>query len=103
LRTIPELGVEWRLVEEQRGSVQEISVEVETAQPVPAEEREKLAHLIAEQLKHQLGIRPEVRIFDPGALISEEAVDGRVKARRLVKRTGTSPVTEGGGSLRKPG
>lgn len=91
LRTIPELGVEWRLVEERRGSVQEISVEVEAARRVSAEEQGKLAHTIAEQLKHHLGIRPEVRIFDPGALISEEAADGRVKARRVVKRTGSSP------------
>jgi phenylacetate-CoA ligase len=92
LRTIPELGVEWRLVEEHRGSVQEISVEVETAQPVPAEEREKLANSISEQLKHHLGIRPEVRIFDPGSLISDEAADGRVKARRVVKRMGPLPT-----------
>ncbi|MGH9784441.1 MAG: phenylacetate--CoA ligase family protein [Terriglobia bacterium] len=91
LRTIPELGVEWRLVEEQRGSVQEVSVEVEAVQPLSSEEQAKLANSISEQLKHHLGIRPEVRIFDPGTLISEEAVDGRVKARRLVKRTQPSP------------
>lgn len=91
LRTIPDLGVEWRLVEEHRGSVQEISVEVEAARPLAAAEQEKLARSIAEQLKHHLGIRPEVRIFDPGSLISEEAADGRVKARRLVKRTKTAP------------
>jgi len=97
LRTIPELGMEWRLVEEQRGSVQEISVEVEAARPLPAEEQEKLARSISEQLKHHLGIRPEVHIFDPGLLISEETADGRVKARRLVKRTETSPDPAKGG------
>jgi len=97
LRTIPELGMEWRLVEEQRGSVQEISVEVEAARPLPAEEQEKLARSISEQLKHHLGIRPAVHIFDPGLLISEETADGRVKARRLVKRTETSPDPAKGG------
>jgi phenylacetate-CoA ligase len=91
LRTVPELGVEWRLVEEHRGPAQEISVEVEATQPLAAEEQARLANAISEQLKHQLGIRPEVRIFDPGALISDEAVDHRIKARRLVKRTGSSP------------
>jgi hypothetical protein len=59
---------------------------------VPAEEREKLANSISEQLKHHLGIRPEVRIFDPGSLISDEAADGRVKARRVVKRMGPLPT-----------
>jgi len=98
LRTIPELGMEWRLVEEQRGSVQEISVEVEAARPLPAEEQEKLARSISEQLKHHLGIRPAVHIFDPGLLISEETADGRVKARRLVKRTETSPDPAKGGN-----
>src|SRR3990172_5537969 len=41
LRTIPELGMEWRLVEEHHGSVQEISVEVEAAPPLPPEKQEK--------------------------------------------------------------
>ena len=87
LRTIPELGLEWRLVEESRGSVQEISVEVESARSLSAREQKQMAASVSEQLKHHLGIRPEVRIFDPGALVSDETADGRVKASRVVKRT----------------
>ena len=86
LRTIPELGLEWRLVEESRGSVQDVLVEVEAARPMPAVEQEKMGDAVSEQLKHHLGIRPEVRIFDPGALVSEQTVDGRVKVQRVVRR-----------------
>lgn len=86
LRTIPELGLEWRLVEESRGSSQDVLVEVEAARPMPAVEREQMGNAVSEQLKHHLGIRPEVRVFDPGALVSEETADGRVKVQRVVRR-----------------
>ena len=86
LRTIPELGLEWRLVEESRGSVQDILVEVEAGRALSDAERGEMEASVSEQLKHHLGIRPEVRIFDPNTLISEEAADGRVKAKRVVRR-----------------
>ena len=86
LRTIPDLGLEWRLVEESRGSVQDVLVEVEAGRVLPEAEKEKMAESVSDQLKHHLGIRPEVRIFDPGTLVSEETADGRVKARRVVRR-----------------
>ncbi len=88
LRTIPELGLEWRLVEESKGSVQEISVEVEATQSLSNDEQQKLAAAVSDKLKHHIGIRPEVRIFDPGALVSGETADGRVKASRVVRRRG---------------
>ena len=71
---------------------------MEGARPLPAEEQEKLARSISEQLKHHLGIRPAVHVFDPGLLISEETADGRIKARRLVKRTEASPDPAKGGN-----
>lgn len=87
LRTFPELGAEWFLVMEQQGAVQELVAQVEAVSLVPAKERQELESRVANQLKQQIGIRLEVEIFDPGALVSSEAVEGRLKARRIIKRT----------------
>ena len=91
LRTFPELGAEWFLVMEQRGGVEEIVVQIEAAHPLPEQEREGLASRVADRLKREIGIRLEVEIFDPGALVSPEAAEGRVKARRIIQRTPNSP------------
>ena len=91
LRTFPELGAEWFLVREQRGGVEGIVVQIEAAHPLPEQEREGLASRVADRLKREIGIRLEVEIFDPGALVSPEAAEGRVKARRIIQRTPNSP------------
>ena len=62
-------------------------MQVEAASILPEKERQDLESRVADQLKQQVGIRLEVEIFDPGALVSPEAVEGRLKARRIIKRT----------------
>jgi phenylacetate-CoA ligase len=88
LHTVPDLGLEWHLVliEDRLGLVQDVMVEAESARALPEAEKGSLGAAISEQLKSHVGIRLDVRIFDPGALVSEEAADGRVKAKRVVKR-----------------
>ena len=91
LRTFTELGAEWFLVRESRGAVQEITVQVEAAQPLPAGETTALAIRVSDSIRQLVGIRLDVQIFGPGELVTEEAAEGRVKARRIIERT-TNPL-----------
>jgi len=90
LRTIPELGVEWRLVEESRAAQEIWVVEVEMAQPLGRAELAKMAAEVSEQLKNHVGVRLDVRFLDPGALVSAEAAERRVKASRVVRKSKSS-------------
>ncbi len=86
LRSFPELGMQWFVVVDRVSSSQEFAVEVETTIPRRPEEQTDLAVRVGERLKQQIGLRPEVTIFDPGALVSREAAEGRVKTSRIIER-----------------
>lgn len=87
LRTFPALGLEWYLVLSSPGSVQEIAVQVEAASQLGAEERAALALRVADQLKQEIGVRPDVEIFDPGQLVPEGRLGAQVKTRRVLYRS----------------
>src|SRR3990170_202237 len=91
LRTFTELGAEWFLVRESRGAVQEITVQREAPPPLPAGETTALAIRVSDSIRQRVGIRLEVQIFGPGELVTEEAAEGRVKARRIIERTTPPP------------
>ena len=85
LRTFPELGMEWHLLVDRRSAAQEITVQVEVAASISSAERTVLAVRVCDRLKAQIGVRPEVQIFDPGKLVSDQAADGQVKTRRIIE------------------
>jgi phenylacetate-CoA ligase len=87
LRTFPALGLEWYLMLSSPGSVQEITVQVEAASPLGAEERGALALRVADQLKQEIGVRLDVEIFDPGQLVPEGRLGAQVKTRRVRYRS----------------
>jgi len=89
LRTFPELGMQWFLVLDRSSSSQEITVQVESTHPLGPEPRNELAARVSDHLKQQIGVRPAVSIFDPGALISTQSAEGRVKTSRIIDRTAT--------------
>ena len=90
LGSFRELGSEWYLVVDRQGAAQEIIVQVEAASHLSEEERVILATRVSDRLKQEIGVRPEVEIFPPGALIPEEAAEARVKARRIIERGAVS-------------
>jgi len=91
LREIPELGSEWQLVVDGLVSVREVSVEVEyatgTTAGIDEAARASLANRVAERVKEKAGIRPRVVLFAPGELFPRQAVESRVKRKRVVERT----------------
>ena len=86
LRTFTELGVQWFVVVDRGSSSQEITVQVESAVPLSPEGQAELSARVAERLKQQIGVRPQVTIFDPGELVSNEKAEGRVKFSRIIER-----------------
>ena len=87
LRTFPELGMEWQLQVDRRSAVHAITVRCELAGSLSSSTREDLAERIGERLRSQIGIRPEVSLLNGGELAPVEAVEGRVKTRRVVEIT----------------
>ncbi len=100
LGSFRELGSEWYLVVDRQGAAQEIIVQVEAASHLSEEERVILATRVSDRLKQEIGVRPEVEIFPPGALIPEEAAEARVKARRIIER-GAVSMASGQGTKRQ--
>ena len=96
LRTFPVLGQEWYLVLGPRGPVQEVTVQAEAASPLGAAERATLALRVADRLKQEIGVRPDVEIFDPGKLVPAGGAEARVKTRRVLYRSHESvPLPKG--------
>ena len=65
LRTFPELGVQWFVVVDRASASQEIPVPVESASPLRPDGPGESSMRVSERLKHHIGIRPEVKVFDP--------------------------------------
>lgn len=100
LRTFPELGMQWFLVLDRSSSSQEITVQVESANPLGPEQRSELAARVSDQLKQQIGVRPAVSIFDPGTLISTQSAEVRVKTSRIIDRTAALASQQAPGSAK---
>ena len=89
LRTFPELGVEWFVVVDRGSSSQEITVQTESASPLSTADQAELSTRISERLRHHVGVRLEVQVFEPGSLVSGKAAEGRVKTPRIINRNTT--------------
>jgi phenylacetate-CoA ligase len=86
LRSLPEIGSEWFVVVDRASSSEEITVQVESAAALSEVAQAELANRVGERLKINLGVRPEVQVFDPGGLVTSEKAEGRVKTSRVIER-----------------
>ena len=80
IRGFEELADEFQIVLERRGALDELIVIAET-RVTGAEDSERLARLIAEEVHRQCELRPQVKLVDPGTLPKTE-----FKARRVFDR-----------------
>ncbi len=80
----PELGGQYAIVVDRRGTLDEVEVRVETAEPVSEDGRRAIGDRLAARLVEAVRLRMSIDVREPGGVPRQEVG----KAKRVFERTG---------------